>query len=190
MPENETLFDFFSRLALFKDFAEDELNQILRITNRVRFKAKNMICNEGDEGDSMYIIREGIVKVMRKPKHGAAIVLARLSEGFTVGEMSLVDDSPRSAALVSETDVLMYEIRRADFDILRHEFSPAAFKLLRSIGLTCCERIRDVNDQVQLYMENPTTLFTPEIKAETSPDEPAQVGAKVKRFLKIFGKRD
>jgi len=182
----ESFHDFLGRVAMFKEFTAQEIDELLRITNRVRFKPEQVICRAGEDGDCMYIIREGIIKVMARNERGADFILARLSEGEVVGEMSLVDDAPRSATLVAETDAVLYEIYRADFSDLKDEMNPSAYKLLREIAKSSCHRLREVNVQIHHYMDNPAKLFEPEVK---SGIESTTVTDRAKRFLKLFGQR-
>ncbi len=179
----ETFHNFLSRVALFQDLTDPEIDELLRITNRVRMKPGDVVTQEGDEGDSLYIIREGVVQVKRRTS-GGEIVIARLSEGEVIGEMALIDGAPRSASLVAETAGTLYQVRRDNLDILKSEMSPAAYKILRAIALICCERLRDINTQIQHYIENPATLFEPEVKTGTT-----EAKGRVSKFLNLFGIR-
>jgi CRP-like cAMP-binding protein len=185
MPE--TLHDFFRRLALFADFNERELDDFLRLSNRLRLNTNDVLCREGDEGHSMYIIREGVVRVERDAGNGQPLTLARLSEGMVVGEMALVDEAPRSASLVAESEGIVYEFRRRDFEALRDGMHPAPYKLMRAISLDCCERLRRVNGQIEDFIHNPASLFAPDIRSDAQPE--AGVAGRVKSFLKRFGNR-
>lgn len=181
----ESFHEFLSRMSMFKDYSESEIDELLRITNRARFKPGTAICAQGERGDSMYIIRSGIVSVQTAAPTGATVTLARLSEGMVVGEMSLIDNSPRSASLVAESEVVLYVISRANFDRLKAEMNPAAYKLMRAIGQVCCERLRDVNEQISHYMEDPMRLFEPEVK--TGSTDKTRILAD--RFKGFFGRK-
>ena len=68
----------------------------MRSLNRVRFKADEVLAYEGKKGDAMFVIAEGIVKVMSETRKGVAVTLARLGEGEVIGEMALIDNGNRS----------------------------------------------------------------------------------------------
>lgn len=180
----ETFHEFIRRVAMFKDFNDEEIDEILRIMNRIQVHPMQVIAKEGEIGDRMFLVREGVVQVKRILPGGREMILARLSSGMVIGEMSLMDDEPRSAHLVAESEGVLYAMRRRDLDDLKAEMHPAAYKLLRSIATICCERLREVNDQIQRYLDNPVKLFEPEIRHGM---ESATIKDRINRFLKIFG---
>ncbi len=179
----ETLHDFMKKVSLFKDFDEEESNLFIRGMHRVRLKPGEVLCKKGDEANSLYIIREGVIEVRDVSYMGGEVVLARLSEGMVVGEMALVDSCPRSATLVSEGESTLYEITRWDFEDLLEDMSPTYYKLLSQIALISCARIRDVNRQIEHYILHPADLFDPEVK--TGLENPT-LKKRVTGFLKYF----
>ncbi len=185
----ESFHDFLKRIKLFADLSEQEIDEILRLTNRMRIKAGTLICQEGDFGQSMYVIREGVVRVERQSASKTPLKLARMSEGMVIGEMALVDDQPRSATLVAETDCILYEIQRIDFEDFKAEQHPAAYKLLRAIAFDCCERLRSVNQQIKTYTENPKALFEPDVTLGLRAEE-ITLTKRLKGFLRLFGATD
>ncbi len=185
-PMNETFHEFCGRVRIFSDFSEPELDELLRITNRVRIKKGQLLCKEGGDGDSMFVIREGVVRVVGKTAMGGIVPLARLSEGHVVGEMALIDESPRSATLEAESDVVVYTIRRSDFQVLKEELNPVAFKLIRALGREACERLRDANVQIQHYLHNPAELFVPDVLSGMEP--PKETKKLTQTFLRFFMK--
>ncbi|HEC79855.1 MAG TPA: cyclic nucleotide-binding domain-containing protein, partial [Firmicutes bacterium] len=65
------------------------------------YKNGEVICKEGDKGDSMYIIYEGAVKITKRA-HDKETTLAVLKEGDFFGEMAIIDREPRSASAIAE----------------------------------------------------------------------------------------
>ena len=61
------------------------------------FKENDILFKEGDRGREMFILREGEIKITHKDKDGE-VELARLGAGSVIGEMSLLDNMPRSAS--------------------------------------------------------------------------------------------
>lgn len=90
-----------------------ELN-ILRNEKDIRtYSSGETIFNEGDPGDVMYGIIEGEVEIIKNDR-----VLDKLTVGEIMGEMALIDDSPRSAAAVAVTDCRLAAIDRSRFSYL------------------------------------------------------------------------
>ena len=67
----------------------------------VRFKAGDTIFTYGDPGDSLFVIRTGEVEVFFKDDTGERIVLETDREGDFFGELSLLDNGPRTASVVA-----------------------------------------------------------------------------------------
>ncbi len=184
----EPIFEFLARVETFKNFSESELGLIVRVTNRRTFKAGEFICREGDVGDSMYIVKTGVVRISRMAEDGRGVTMARLTEGNVIGEMALIDDEVRSASLQAEEDVIVYEIRRRSFEDMMAAMDPTAYKLLRQMSRLACERIRKVNSQVDFYINNPRNLFEPEVESGTQKTvATVKVKGRINKFLGLFG---
>ena len=81
---------------LFKDISGQEVSNIAQIAKEREFSADETIMNHGDNGDSMFIIISGSVKVHIDDKE-----LTTLSKGDCIGEMALLDQEPRSASITT-----------------------------------------------------------------------------------------
>ncbi|MFN2642865.1 MAG: cyclic nucleotide-binding domain-containing protein [Actinomycetota bacterium] len=80
-------------------------------------------------GASFFLILEGKADVTLRGKR-----LARLKDGDSFGEMSLLDDKPRSATVTAATDVVLYRIRSLDFQRLVKTEPAIAVALLKSLA--------------------------------------------------------
>ena len=79
-----------------------------------RYKAGDVIVEEHEFGETAYVILEGQVEVT-KESDGQSIHLAYLGAKETFGEMSMIDEKPRSATVTAVTETLVSEVRRDDF---------------------------------------------------------------------------
>ncbi len=128
---------------LFSGLLTEEL-QSLAQTAEVRFyRAGQSIFKEGDPGDGIYIVLEGLVQVSAIIGQGERRVLTRIGKGDFFGEMAVLDNEPRSASAIADEDTKAYFIRRDNLlDVL--ENSPRlALSLVREFSL----RMRDFNRQ-------------------------------------------
>jgi Fe-S-cluster-containing hydrogenase component 2 len=93
--------------------SESELNHLVHEAKFKQFAVGEVLFNEGDEADGLYMIRRGSVTVSRVMA-GKEVVLAYVSAGNYVGEMALISNSPRSATVraASPTEVIMLEAAR------------------------------------------------------------------------------
>jgi CRP-like cAMP-binding protein/thioredoxin reductase/Fe-S-cluster-containing hydrogenase component 2 len=92
---------------------EAEFEQLVHEAQLKQYAVGEVLFDEGDEADGLYLIRRGSVTVSRHVA-GKEVVLAYVSAGNYVGEMALVSDTPRSATVraVSPTDVIVLEAER------------------------------------------------------------------------------
>ena len=105
--------------------------------------AKGPIFWEGDKADSMFVIREGKVKIT-KNVHGIMVGIAELGPGDYFGEIGLLDGKPRSASALAETRVEVEEYDRkglAELIVAQPEF---AFTMLRAMS----KRLRQVDERL------------------------------------------
>ncbi|MDX8404606.1 MAG: Crp/Fnr family transcriptional regulator [Mariprofundus sp.] len=120
-------------VPLFAELNEDELKSIASLASSIEVKKKNIIVQEFDLGDSMYIILAGKVKISTYSADGREIVLALLDKGSFFGEMALLDAEPRSATVTTMTDARLAHIRRCDLLPLLKLQPEITLKLLQEI---------------------------------------------------------
>ena len=101
------------------------MDQVLNITREKRFREGETIMQEGEEGDTMYIVVQGEVEISKSltMKFGdddfrkAEKVLTRFGpeDHAIFGEMALIGEDNRSASIMAKTECTLIEIRRDDF---------------------------------------------------------------------------
>jgi CRP/FNR family cyclic AMP-dependent transcriptional regulator len=99
-----------------------------------RFRRGQLIFGEGDPGDSLFVVVEGLVKVYVTSDEGEEMVLITLRAGDTFGELALIDGQPRSASAqaLEETTTLMVT-REVVLELMRAH-PTLAESLLASLG--------------------------------------------------------
>jgi CRP/FNR family transcriptional regulator, cyclic AMP receptor protein len=117
----ERTASFLGATELFADLDSDILNRLGERARERRFRRGQLIFGEGDPGDALFVVVEGLVKVFVTSEEGEEMVLITLRTGDTFGELTLIDGGARSAsaqaleptvALVVTRDVLL-ELMRA-----------------------------------------------------------------------------
>ncbi|HEC79311.1 MAG TPA: Crp/Fnr family transcriptional regulator [candidate division WOR-3 bacterium] len=104
----------------------------------------DVLFEEGDKGDVMYLIREGKIKIT-KGKGEDEKVLAVLKEGDFFGEMAIIDGSPRSASAIATTPVSLLVIDKETFKSKIKE-NP----LIEYVLETLSRRLRTTDEQIRL----------------------------------------
>ena len=115
------------------------------------YEAGEVIIQENDFGETAYVIAQGQVEVSKK-LHGQNVHLAYLGVGETFGEMSMIDEKPRSATVTAVTETVVSEIRRDDFFHSFQTDPEVALTLLKVLF----ERLREANAMIlQLQKADP-----------------------------------
>lgn len=96
---------------LFSDLPVDEFDIIRGMMHKRYYSAGHEIIQEGESGDSMYIIARGTVSVKARLL-GSEVELATLEEGDLFGEASFLTGRPRSASVTACSELELYEITR------------------------------------------------------------------------------
>lgn len=97
------------------------------------FQVGDILFKEGDEGTSAFLIKEGEVKITKVDGQENSKTLAHLGKGNIIGEMALIDDSPRAATIVAMGEVQAMEISRADFQKRLKNSDPVISLLLQTL---------------------------------------------------------
>jgi CRP-like cAMP-binding protein len=108
------------------------------------FEKGDVVFRQGETGDTMYILHEGALAVIRE-KDGTGTVLARLGTGDVVGEMALVDEGPRSATVKAMEHSILVPITR-DF-LLKHSSRDTKFILILIESLS--SRLEKVDEMLK-----------------------------------------
>lgn len=113
--QKKDIQEILSKNPLFSTLEAFYLKDIIAVGEvRSWEKGAQIIC-EGDPGDSVYFILSGRAKVTLYGEEGGEIVLAVLKEGDMFGEMSIIDDKPRSANVEAIKDIECLIVKREAF---------------------------------------------------------------------------
>lgn len=103
------------RVAIFSDLNDSELDWLHNLMEERSFPGGEMILNQEDEGDSMFVIVRGRVKIFLMAEDGREVILSILKPGDFFGEMSLLDGKPRSASALALEPTELLVLKRGDF---------------------------------------------------------------------------
>jgi CRP-like cAMP-binding protein len=92
-------------LPLFSAFSEPVLNQLLNALQLRNFAEGDLLIEEGEEADGVFLICCGEVNISRRTQEGETIDLATVGAGSLVGEMGLITNSPRVATVSADDEV-------------------------------------------------------------------------------------
>jgi CRP-like cAMP-binding protein/di/tricarboxylate transporter len=127
-----------TRIEMFKGLSNIELAKLLGMMEKRESSAGTVLFEQGDAGDSMFIIESGAIELFVRKEDNARQSLAILGEGDVVGEMALLTGEPRSASAVVAKTAVLYCIDRKIFELIiaEHAMFSAYFIRLLSQRLT------------------------------------------------------
>ncbi len=136
--------DFLATVPLFKSLDSAELAKFAELVREKSYPKGSVILFEDDPGDSLFVVRDGRVKVVLVAEDGREVILGILGVGAHFGELALIDDQPRSAHVIAMEESSLLVLRREDFR-KRVEASPAvAWSLLTELS----RRLRRADDKI------------------------------------------
>jgi CRP/FNR family cyclic AMP-dependent transcriptional regulator len=143
---------------LFKGLSPDQIRKVLNICRTVRFSESEIIMKEGEIGDSMYIILQGTVEVIKR------LILAGMDDDestdknkvFTrldaagghpvFGEIALLQELKRTATVRAVTNCNLYEIKKMDFLSLAESDFEFGYRILLNMAGIVSERLRKADE--------------------------------------------
>ena len=139
------MINLLRNIPLFSSLKEEELEALKKVTHTKNFPKDKIILLEDEEGDTLFIILSGQVKVTSFSESGKEVILSLLGANDFFGDLSLLDGKPRSASVISIEDSRIQLIRRSDFYQLLQEYPTIALKLLEGLAL----RLRKADERIE-----------------------------------------
>ena len=134
------------KFCIFTGLGSDELSALLKLTDAITCPTGSRIVQAGEVGHCLYVVLEGRAKVTIDAD-GREIALSPLEPGDFFGEVSLVDDGPRSANVIALETCVLLRITRMTIGVLGGLQPAAAIQLLGAIGRALVRRLRSSNQK-------------------------------------------
>ena len=131
-------------VPLFSQLREGDIDRISQAARERTYPKNSVIVFEDDPGDALYVVVTGQVKVVLTAEDGREVILSVRDQGDFFGEMSLIDDEPRSAHVIAMEDARLLVLRREDFQKCLTDIPQIAVGLLRAM----CTRLRQADDKI------------------------------------------
>ena len=143
-----SLVDHLSKITIFSGLGATHLRRIVEIGTEEQHATAATIFAEGNVGDKLYVILDGAVRISRIVPGMGEEALAILRSGAYFGEMSLIDDAPRSAHALVHERCRLFVITKADLEDLLFVDRDLAYEVLWNFVRTLTARLRETNDKM------------------------------------------
>ena len=150
----ETVIEFLLETALFKDLRPEELADIIQIMQVQEIDDGEAVFRETQEGDSWYVLFDGVCTVTKASPFGGDRSVAELQPHACFGEMAVLDDSRRSATVSASGSIVVFRFPRRPFQELLLEGNLSAYKLVAGMARVLCQRQRSLTQHITDMVED------------------------------------
>jgi CRP/FNR family cyclic AMP-dependent transcriptional regulator len=140
---------YLAKYGPFKSFDGTDLEALGSVGQEKTYQKDDLVFDEDSKGDSMYILKSGAVKILKKVKNQDNTI-AVLNPGEFFGEMALLDGLPRSAAVRATTDSEVFVVTLDGYQTLRKDKPHTALKLMDIIIKVLSNRLRQANKNLEV----------------------------------------
>lgn len=137
--------DNLKSVSLFSILKDPEINAISKISILKNFEKNNMVFQEGEIGDSLYVILSGKVKISLFDDEGKEYILDIIGKDGFFGELSIIDELPRSANVITTEKSEFLVIQRQDFLRLLIEKPEISISILKTLS----RRLRYADERIK-----------------------------------------
>jgi CRP/FNR family cyclic AMP-dependent transcriptional regulator len=138
---------------IFSFFEDDDAEKIIPFFDSLDYPAKSVVFKEGDPGDFIGFVVSGKLEVKKQTEFkGNQLIIALLSSGASVGELSIFDQHQRSATVEAIEDTTMLILRNTSLDALLQQHPYTGTKLLKGLIRVLALRLRKATERL-------TTIF-------------------------------
>jgi CRP-like cAMP-binding protein len=134
--------DVVRKAPLFSPLDDQEAETLISTMSASRLERGDVLFHEGDQGDRLYVIAEGKIKLGRTSTDGRENLLAILGPGEMFGELSLFDPGPRTATATAVAETQLVSMGQDQLRDVLHQRPNVALTLLTALA----RRLRRTND--------------------------------------------
>ncbi|WP_460514955.1 Crp/Fnr family transcriptional regulator [Flindersiella endophytica] len=144
MQEGQLLDDVLRQAPMFAGLDDEAVAALRSAMHEVRLRRGEVLFHEGDQGDELYVVIEGKVKLGRTSADGRENLLSVLGPGQMFGELSLFDPGPRSSTATGITDTVMLALGQEQL----MTWLSGRPEVARGLLLQLASRLRHLNEAV------------------------------------------
>ena len=143
--------DVLKSQPLFSDLTSSELERLGAFIFEKTYAQGSTLFVEGMTGEILYLIRRGKVEILKRMSgaDGQEKVLATLQPGEFLGEMSLIENQPRSATARVAQEAVLLVMTKKSFQSMLEKHPPVAVKILMAFLRTANQRLRLANETLK-----------------------------------------
>ena len=143
-----TLCTMLESSYLFKDFSRQEIEQLVHHMHGYKAPKGATLFQEGERDSYLVIITQGKAQILKDDGYGKKKEIAVVRKGATLGEMSVIDDFPHSATVITTEESEIALITKANLQTITEKYPALGVKLLWQIAWQLSARVRQASGQL------------------------------------------
>ena len=140
--------EILAESPLFDNLLPNELSMLAEVFSVRDYEGGQVLFNEGDVGDAMYVIAQGSVEILRKNAKGSLTTIATIDAPQFFGEMSLIDKEYRSATVRAKTKATLLELTNENLHIFAKNYRNGFTWVVVNIARVLSSRLREANKRL------------------------------------------
>jgi CRP/FNR family cyclic AMP-dependent transcriptional regulator len=145
--------DFLFSFPFFESLTAEELLHIAEHINFLEIEPGEVLFREGDQTDCVYFVVGGqldVIKGSQSGKEGGMehVVITTLSKGRSIGEMSVIENKPRSATVRARSKATLVALTSEGFDLILEEYPKIGIKILKGIARLLSLNLRKTSSRL------------------------------------------
>ena len=150
---SQSIIDFLIlNIPIFSRLRSDELRNVKKYFHLLELIPGETVFEEGDNGDYVCFVVEGSLDVLKKSGKGESVVISTLNKGGSMGEMSVIDQLPRSATIKATTKTTLLTLSQEKLNYILVEHSSVGVKILKGIARLLSMNLRKTSTRLADYM--------------------------------------
>ena len=153
-PEyHTTIADFIMDIPLFSELKSHELGIVADHMNFFEIEEGEVLFKEGDQGDYVcFVLKGGLDVVKETGAAGETVTIATITRKRSIGEMSVIDNTTRSATAIARSKTSLVSLPRKSFDTILDRYPKTGIKILKGIARLMSMNMRKTSSRLADYM--------------------------------------
>ncbi len=147
-----SVIDFLLKIPLFDELDGKELKIVATYMNYLELRKGKALFKEGDSGNFVCFVISGDIEVLKATSTGKNVVIATLGKGRIIGEMAIIDNTPRSATVRARETSTLVILGKKNFDIILENYPTIGIKILKGIARLLSLNMRLTTSQLADYI--------------------------------------
>jgi CRP-like cAMP-binding protein len=148
---------FLKSFPFFESLTSEELLVTVGHINFMEVEANEILFREGEHADCVYFVIEGELDVIKESAGGKAgsadqVLIATLAKGRSIGEMAVIEKTPRSATVRVRAKATLASLTLEGFDLLLLNHPKVGIKILKGIARLLSQNLRRTSSRLAEHM--------------------------------------